>query len=158
MKKFLLTTDRLLMLVLPLLLVIAIGTNVQAQSGIYESYAILNINGGGNTFYDLNATTGNPDFNGTNLGSFSGANTLVLNGAQNKTFKCNPCDITNGNLWYRIYPTLGTAGAFISSGLPFGSNLGTGCNGNDQTWDATAANINVLSGLSPGNYTLEVLY
>ena len=26
--------------------------------GIFESYAVLNINGGGNTYYDLQATTG----------------------------------------------------------------------------------------------------
>ena len=35
---------------------------VSGSSGIYESYAILNL-GSGNVFYDLNATTGNLDFN-----------------------------------------------------------------------------------------------
>ena len=27
-------------------------------TGIFESYAVLKINGGGNTYYDLQATTG----------------------------------------------------------------------------------------------------
>ncbi|HQK39451.1 MAG TPA: hypothetical protein PLO52_04970, partial [Flavobacterium alvei] len=75
---------------------IGINTTIKAQSGIYESYAILNSNGGGNVYYDLQATTGNPDFNGANLGIFNSSSTLILNGAQNKTFKCNTDDITNG--------------------------------------------------------------
>ena len=36
---------------------------LNAQSGIYESYAVLNLNGAGNTYYDMQAVTGNPDLN-----------------------------------------------------------------------------------------------
>ncbi len=127
-----------------------------AQSGIYESYVILSINGGANAYYDMQATTGNPDFQGANLGNFSGANTLTLKGGENKTFKCAPCDITNGSLWYRVYQTGTTPGSFSQVSYFFGSNLGSGCGGNDQSWNATGSTINLLSGLSPGNYTVEV--
>jgi hypothetical protein len=130
-------------------------TNVFGQSGIYESYAILNINGGGNTFYDMAATTGNPDFQGANLGNFTASNTLVLNGGQNKTFKCGGCNIINSSIWYRVYPTATPSGSFSQSGYFFASNDAGGCGGN-QTWQATASNINLLSGLSAGNYTIEV--
>ena len=41
------------------------------SQGIYESYIIMDVNGGGNTYYDLNADTGNTDFNGNNFGVFS---------------------------------------------------------------------------------------
>ena len=85
---------------------IGINTTIKAQSGIYESYAILNTNGGGNVNYDLQASTGNQDFNGLNLGTFNSSNTLVLNGAQNKVYKCNTDDIINGKLYYRINPVL----------------------------------------------------
>jgi len=132
------------------------GKNSFAQSGIYESYAILSINGGANAYYDMQATTGNPDFQGANLGSFNASNSLTLKGGENKTFKCSPCDITNGSLWYRVYPTSTPSGSFNQISYFFGANLGTGCGGNDQRWDATGSSVNLLSGLSPGNYTLEV--
>src|SRR5262249_10820151 len=57
------------------------------RSGIYESYIVMNANGSGNQFYDLGATTGNPDFNNTNLGTFCTTGSLLLAGAQNKIFK-----------------------------------------------------------------------
>ncbi|HRK83171.1 MAG TPA: MopE-related protein, partial [Saprospiraceae bacterium] len=132
-----------------------IAFTAQAQSGIFESYIILDA-GSGNTYYDLQATTGNPDFTGS-LGSFvQCAGTLTLNGAQNKTFKCPGDDITNGAIWYRVYPTGSPSGAFVSVNLPFAANLGSGCNGNDQQWETSAANVNLLSNRTPGNYTLEV--
>ncbi|HRF40982.1 MAG TPA: hypothetical protein PK198_19460, partial [Saprospiraceae bacterium] len=132
-----------------------IAFTAQAQSGIFESYIILDA-GSGNTYYDLQATTGNPDFTGS-LGSFvQCAGTLTLNGAQNKTIKCPGDDITNGAIWYRVYPTGSPSGAFVSVNLPFAANLGSGCNGNDQQWETSAANVNLLSNRTPGNYTLEV--
>ena len=71
----------------------------QQTIGIYESYAILNINSAGNTEYDLNANTGNTDFNNANLGTFlPGINTLVMAGGINKTYKCNGGDVFGGNI------------------------------------------------------------
>ncbi|SHF89184.1 Por secretion system C-terminal sorting domain-containing protein [Flavobacterium fluvii] len=148
-------------LLLMVFIFIGINTTIKAQSGIYESYAILNSNGGGNVYYDLQATTGNPDFNGLNLGTFNSSNTLILNGAQNKVYKCNTDDITNGKLYYRIYKTTDTAPIFIDSSIPWLSNdglTGFGCGGSDQnqTWLLNGANINVLNGLCPGIYYLEI--
>ncbi|MBK7440361.1 MAG: hypothetical protein IPI65_02190 [Bacteroidetes bacterium] len=96
---------------------------------------MLNINGAGNAFYDMQAITGNPDLQGANLGTFTigAGNSLVIAGGENKTFKCSPCDITNGNLWYRVWSG-SPSGSFSSIGLAFNSNLGTGCGGNDQKW------------------------
>ncbi|MDZ4702367.1 MAG: MopE-related protein, partial [Saprospiraceae bacterium] len=143
-----------------LLLTLAFFTTAfaaQAQSGIFESYAVINA-GGSDIFYDLQATTINPDFNGANLGSFvqCTGTPLRLDGGQNKTFKCPGDDITNGNIWYRVYPTGSPSGAFTSVNLPNVTNLGTGCSGNDQQWERTNADINLLTGRTPGNYTLEV--
>ncbi len=147
---------------------IGINTTINAQSNIYESYAILNSNGGGNTYYDLKANTGNTDFNGANLGTFNSGSSLILNGAQNKVFKCNTDNITDGKLYYRIYTTTGTAGTFILTPL-FWWGPGDGgpgdyavssppypCNGTGQHWQASGANINVLNGLCPGDYYLEI--
>ena len=82
-------------------LVVMFGMNqvVTAQtSGIFESYAILSINGGTNTFYDMQATTANPDFQGANLGSFSNLNSLVIKGGQTKTFKNGSCNINGASI------------------------------------------------------------
>ena len=72
-------------------------------TGIFESYAVLKINGGGNTYYDLQATTGNPDLNGANLGTFTAGQTLVFVGGENKTWKNGGGDVTGGRIHYRVY-------------------------------------------------------
>ncbi|CAN5613741.1 hypothetical protein BH10BAC3_BH10BAC3_14220 [soil metagenome] len=130
----------------------------KAQSGIFESYAIISANGAANTYYDLNASTANTDFEGASLGTFFSGNTLVLNGAQNKVYKCNTDDITASTFFYRIYKTTDPAPAFTSSTIFFTSNdpgAGAGCQ--NQTWESAGAGINVLAGLTtPGNYYIEI--
>lgn len=132
---------------------------LHANSGFCENYAILKINGGPNTYYDLQATTANPDFNGANLGSFNiGSNSLILNGAESKFFKCGTDAITYSYLDYRIYKTTASPGSFISTQIFWNSNITSSCNcgGSDELWNATSANIDLLSGLTPGTYYLEV--
>ena len=71
------------------------------SQGIYESYIIMDVNGGGNTYYDLNATTGNSDFNGNNFGVFSTGNTLYLKGFEHKVWQAN--NGSTGFQWSRLY-------------------------------------------------------
>lgn len=129
-----------------------------AQSaGFNGSYLILSANGAADTYYDLNAVTANPDFQGNNLGTFvQGTNTLVLKGAEHNVYKCGGCDITATSMNYRIYATTGTAGSFTSVNVPYSSGFNNGCGGADQQWKTTSANINVLNGLGAGTYYLEV--
>ncbi|AWA29764.1 hypothetical protein HYN48_06555 [Flavobacterium magnum] len=139
-------------------LLLCVANFVTAQSnGIYESYAILSINGGANAYYDMNAATANPDFQGANLGTFTlGTNSLVVKGGQNKTFKCSGGDITNGHLRWRVWLTsAGASGTFNTENYGFVSNDGGGCGGN-QTWEGTGGTTNIIAGRVPGNYTLEV--
>ncbi len=125
--------------------------------GIYESYIVLNINNTGNSWYDLNASTSNQDFQGTNLGNFEpGVSSLVLKGGQNKTYKCDGGNVTGGNLFYRVYVTSNSSpGNFNSIGFGWSSNDGGGCGGN-QTWQTITNSIDILSGLNAGEYYLEV--
>jgi hypothetical protein len=127
-----------------------------SQSGIDETFLIIQ-NGAATTFYDLYATTANPDFQGSNLGVFScGSNALVLKGGQNKVFKCTGGDITSCQLFYRVYLSGTTPGPFISINLGFFSEFTNGCGGKNQTWETGNANINLLNGLASGTYILEV--
>ncbi|MFY7884403.1 MAG: beta strand repeat-containing protein, partial [Dolichospermum sp.] len=129
--------------------------NSQCTSGIYESYAILSINGGANTFYDMQASTANADFNGLNLGTFNNSQSIVIRGGQIKTFKCNGRNITGGNFNYRVYLTSSPSGSYAALSTGFLSNDAGGCGGN-QTWQNADGITNVLTGLSSGNYTIEV--
>ena len=135
-----------------------VGNKAVAQTnGIYESYAILSINGGADAYYDMGAATGNPDFQGANLGNFNASQSLVVKGGQNKTFKCSGGDIFNGHHYYRVWLTsAGASGTFTSQTMGFVSNDAGGCGGN-QTWEVASGATNIISGLTtPGNYTLEV--
>jgi len=123
-------------------------------SGIYESYAILSIKGGSNSYYDMQAITGNPDFNGANLGSFVyGLETLVFKGGENKTYKNSGCNINSSAINYRIYLSGSPLGSYTNVNEPFSSNIG---GGGDQKWEGISGSVDVISGLSPGTYTLEV--
>jgi hypothetical protein len=144
--------------VLNFLFLFFVISKLSAQTtGIFQSYLVLNINSTGNTFYDLQADTSNPDFNNASLGTFDFSNTLILNGAQIKTFKCDGGNVTGGNLFYRVYLNETTPPAFNGPvTLGFASNDPGGCGG-DQTWQKLDFNTNLIQDLTvSGTYVLEV--
>jgi hypothetical protein len=135
-----------------LFLILFVFVSYSAQAtGIFESYAVLNINGGGNTYYDLQANTTNPDFNGLDLGTFTNGQTLVFVGGENKTWKNGGGDVTGGRIHYRVY-TGTPSGSFSNVSFNWIQDLGNG----DQKWGATTGTTDVLAGLPNGVYTLEV--
>lgn len=135
-----------------LFLILFAFVSYSAQAtGIFESYAVLNINGGGNTYYDLQASTTNPDFNGLDLGTFTNGQTLVFVGGENKTWKNGGGDVTGGRIHYRVY-TGTPSGSFSNVSFNWIQDLGNG----DQKWGATTGTTDVLAGLPNGVYTLEV--
>jgi hypothetical protein len=132
---------------------------VMGQSaGFNSTYLVLQTNGGANTYYDLQATTANTDFNGANLGTFceDATNRLTFRGAEHNVYKCGGCDLQSTRLYYRIYPAGSPAGAFVSNNIGYASGFANGCGGEDQTWSNTGYNVDLLNGLSPGTYALEV--
>jgi hypothetical protein len=144
--------------VLVMVLLLSNVCSVKGQSaGFNNTFLILSINGAANTYYDLNAATANIDFNSLNLGSFNPAyNSLLLKGGEHNVWKCGGCDLTSTRLNYRIYPTASAGGGFSQMNLPYSSGWNNGCGGQDQIWSVNSNSINVLSGLSPGTYFLEV--
>lgn len=141
-----------------LLFVGIIAQGVFAQSaGFNNTFVILSIGGSLNLYYDLNANTANYDFNGQTLGTFcQGSQELVLKGGENNIWKCGGCDLTGTGLNYRVYLTGGSAGSFNYIGFGYAGGGNNGCGGADQKWDKTNSDINLISGLAAGNYTLEV--
>ncbi|MBS4063226.1 MAG: SprB repeat-containing protein, partial [Chitinophagaceae bacterium] len=134
-------------------------------SGIYQTYAIIN-KGSGNEYYagGINSQ-GATALNGLNLGSFCPTATLILNGGEVLTFKNSGSNVTGANIFYRVYPTGSPSGSFIQIDLPFYCEYFNnpiacpGTNGSgDQKWTRFAHNVNLLTGLTAGNYTLEVYW
>jgi surface protein len=125
--------------------------------GFNSSYVV--INAGSDVYYCMpnNTSCGsNPALDAASLGQFrQGESTLTLKGAEVNNYKCSGEDITSVRLNYRVYPTAGVGGSFTVVDVPFANDVDNGCGGKDQVWKNLGANVNVLNGLTPGNYTIE---
>lgn len=134
--------------------------NLQAQgsAGFNQTFIILSLNGGSDTYYDLNADTTNPNFQTAALGNFGPNSTLLLKGAEHNVWKCNGCDLSSTRLNYRIYLTTTTpTGTYSNINIPYFSGANNGCGGQDQQWKSDLNAINLLTELTiQGNYTIEV--
>ncbi|KAF2519473.1 T9SS type A sorting domain-containing protein [Flavobacterium salilacus subsp. salilacus] len=128
------------------------------SAGFNNTFIVFSINGSLNLYYDLNAATANYDFDGQSLGTFcEGGTGLIFKGGEHNIYKCGGCDLTSTRIYYRIYLTgNGASGNFVSNSLNYFSGFNNGCGGQDQRWEKLDYNTNLLSGLSAGNYTIEV--
>ena len=131
------------------LFIIAFNNRLYADTGIYQSYVV--VNSGSNEY---KAST---DFNGFNIGTFNIGDSYLLNGGEIKTWKDNGGDITGAYLYYRIYKDGETASSYIEVSLPWAENNVDGSS-NNQKWAKTNSNINILSGLTGGYYKIEVYF
>jgi hypothetical protein len=91
------------------------------------------------------------NFDGSNLGLISN---LELSGARISTFKNNGADVTGAFIHYRVYEQSSVPPSFTEQSISFAENLG----GGDQRWEQSGLNIDLLSGLPGGDYTLEVYF
>ena len=126
----------------------------QAAWDIFQSYVILD-SGSGDQYLagGLNAD-GASAFAGTDLGDFTAADALSLNGGELKTYKNGNSNVCGGTLNYRVYASGDTPGAFTSLALPFSANL----SGSDQKWATTGQAIDLLDALTAGDYVLELYW
>jgi MYXO-CTERM domain-containing protein len=142
---------------------ITAGTSFGA-AGIYDALVFTTTTGGTPlTFYDIGAVTVNPDFDGGDLGDFNLGSVFQI-GGQQKSYKNTGSDVTSHTIYWKV------TGAFTGVNMPFQWNQGDGGapsglnNAGDQQWggDVQGGNAslvlsgNVLSGLTAGDYTLEV--
>jgi hypothetical protein len=153
-------------LYLALVLFCFIGvTSINAAAGFWDSFAILNVNGGGNSYFDLSASTDNTDYQGHFIGTMSAnAHSLVL-GGQIKTWKNNGTDVTGVSIFYRIFPdNTSPSGGFTE--IPYAFQLDNlGGTFGDQQWGSDVSGSNVAdigvdilagSNLTVGTYVLDI--
>jgi hypothetical protein len=133
----------------------------QGAAGMFDQFVIVNT--GSSLYYDIGATTGNPEFLGSDLGAFdlSMGSTLSL-GGQGKSYKNSGSNVTGMQLMYRVYQGAPT-GSFTTLSYAFQIDNVNGVP-NDQQWGTDVAGSNgsafftsdILSGLANGSYSLEV--
>ena len=137
------------------------GAHAANISFVGNGYVILDIAGGGNTFYDVNNqsndnVTPSFDTNNSSPTAFSlnitiNQGTSILFGAQEQTFPSTAG--TSAFMDYKITDLTETTGAFADLNLPFKQNVGS----NDE-WEqlASTSGVDIGSSLAPGTYLLAV--
>jgi hypothetical protein len=131
-------------------------TSAQAAVGIFGNFVEIN-----DTWYQTanpgaNQITG---YNGLDLGTVS---SLVITDASVLTFKNSGGDVTGAQVWWFVNG--GGAGSGIQN-IGFGSeNPAVDPAGNsyptsgDQNWQGSTPSIDLITGLTPGEYTLSLFY
>ncbi|MEI6083959.1 MAG: PEP-CTERM sorting domain-containing protein [Verrucomicrobiota bacterium] len=140
-----------------------------AASGIWGSFIQLTTNAATPQWYDVQYSSALPNFtNGVNLGTYNPAlgNTLVISGGEVDIFKNGTDNVTGANLnWRLIIGT--TTGAFTKVTLgftlnePFNNAAGDAAavgGSFDQKWAQIATTTNLLVGLLPGTYKLDIYF
>ena len=135
-------------------LCVLFSATAYADWGIFQTYAIIDFGDGNDFRAGGNNADGAPSYDDYYYGFFRSTDTFVLNGGQLKTYKNGSSNVCGGTIYYRIFKSCESPGAFSSIAIPYNSELG----GGDQLWEEAAAGINILSGLSKGDYTLEVYF
>lgn len=157
-----------------LLCILATAGYSFGASGIFGSYINVTSSNHGLTpiWYDAQAPGGgrfsNPtDFSGFAFGSFNpgAGGVLNLTGGEVLTFKNGGSNVTGTTLNYRIYPAGSPSGSFTPLGIAFTADAtfadaaGTSYTGTgDQKWSNSSLwnPLNLLTGLTPGNYELDI--
>ena len=127
-----------------------------ALSWVGNGFAILNVNNGGDTWYDLDSVTGNADFDNDNSSPQAYSLTITINegqsiklGGENQTWDAGGG--TTSTLVYRVSTDL-QSGSWNDLDLPWQQFAGS----NDQ-WQLAGANmVEIGSSLAPGTHYLEI--
>jgi len=125
---------------------LTMAVSAMAGTGWLDSYVYMN-DGVGDTWYDLQGA-GQPGgkFNGADLGIFQQNGQLWLNSEINAW--ANLGDTYN---YMSLYWRLGTSGGYTEQQDATLDNPGGGNN-----WRGITPSVNLLTGLTPGTYTIQV--
>jgi hypothetical protein len=127
----------------------------RANYAYISGFAVLSTNGAtsGGTYYDLGFTaTPNPNFQGTDLGTYLAGSTLLrLNGFEYNAWDDGSDNIYDADLYYRVYGLGSPSGSYTEVQGSFISQTG-----NDERFERLNQAANLVGSLTNGTYTLEV--
>jgi len=141
---------------------VLVGSSAHSATGFVNNlYFITSLNGGANVYNQVTSGTSpgsgaasahnlstdgfNPAF--SSFGTLDISDTLVVRGFEYQTFENDSSDVTHANLFYRVFPTGSPSGGFTQI---------TDSLNNDDFWTRTDGTANLLAGLTPGNYTIQI--
>ncbi len=142
-------------------------STAHAASGIFGSYIGITAEGSSEAIYGEQQPGPNfvLGFNSADLGDLNLGETLTISSAEVLTFKNGISDVFGAELNYRVYENGGSAGAFNTVAINFGSNApftdfagNSFSNGGDQSWSNIASTPEVASALTAGDYVLEIFW
>ena len=120
-----------------------------------RSYAGFNVDGTSTPLTVWDNGAGN--YQDYDFGTFTGSDVFELSSYDIKSWKSSGGDVTGGNLFYTIYPkgNRPDSPVFTSEVISLMEDIGGTQTGN-QKWGFLGKTINLLEGLSAGEYTLEI--
>jgi hypothetical protein len=133
-------------------LCVVVAVSGQAAWSITQSAVQINSGAGPVTRAGSRNAQALPAFANAYFGNFSTGGTLVLNGGYMRTQKTASSNVCLATMYYRVYRSGDVPGAWQAISLP---TITTPIAGTEQRTNL-AANINLLSGLTPATYFLEV--
>ena len=137
--------------ILACLVLFGFAAGASADVGWNNSYAYVWPGADPEVWYDLNGTDQGANFHGADLGTFAITGSLFLNGQMNAWADGADYYVADSfALYYRVYATGDTPGGWNHSQSVSISNEG----GNN--WRGTPPGVNILQGLTPGDYSVDV--
>jgi hypothetical protein len=109
---------------------------------------LINTNDGGGT--STWADGSNPSLGTFNVGT---GDTLTLDGGEELTFKNGGSNVSATDMFYSI-----NGGSFQDATLAFNQDSVNSTTGDQRWYSDSAADVNLLSGLSNGTYTLSIYF
>ena len=152
-------------LIIALLLLPA--SHALAGTGTFSSYAGFYPNGGGNSYLGASQPGSSQlaELQGYEFGTFTIGDSLLLSGGELLTWKNGGGDVTGAFIGYNVHEASSSPGSFSeitigwSSNSPFSDAAGNSFSGSgDQKWADMSSTPDLLSGLTPGDYNLEVYF
>jgi hypothetical protein len=143
------------------------ASHALAGTGTFGSHAGFNANGGGNSYLGATHAGSNQlaGLHGHDFGTFSSGDSLLLSGGDLLTWKNEGGDVTGAFIGYNVHEASSSSGTFSeislgwSNNAPFTNAAGSSfSNYGDQKWAQIASTPDLLSGLAPGDYKLEVYF
>ena len=119
--------------------------------GFFNQYIITN-SGGTDTYNNSNGSS-------LSASGYCQGSTVLL-GSEEHTFQNSGCNVSRVQMFYRIYPTGSPSGSWTALELYFQNQSGNG----DKFWQVSSTSsfgnmtVNLINGLSAGNYTIERYY
>lgn len=130
-------------------------------AGLYKEFVVVD-RGSGDEYYDTYGVDQTTDFGGLDLGAFCPTGTpLLLSGGEANSFQQGNDDVQSTTLFYTTFEdgNRPTFPLFYGINLDYqGQFFDFAFNTLNKAWRTTGSNIDLTTGVAPGDYAVEVWF